>query len=44
LKPTKSNDAHYLLISDSAVRPDAVAISKEEWEKAEKAKTNMEEL
>lgn len=37
LKPT-GDQGHLLLISDSACRPDAVAISKQNWEEAERTK------
>lgn len=43
-KPTEGEEAKLLLISDSACRQDAIAITEKNWEVAEKVKHEMEEL
>lgn len=40
----EKDDPYLLLISDSACRPDAVAIYNKNWEEAEAKKHEMEEL
>lgn len=44
-KPRYNSDDNFLLlVSDSATRPDAIAISKKEWEQAEEDKKKLETL
>ena len=43
-KPIEGDEAHYLLLSDSSCREDAIAITNKNWEVAENKKHEMEEL